>query len=103
MCASKQILKNKPPLSFPEGDDDFLELDEFNLWTGKTGGQQNIPFYVSIILKKMYQLPKCNTVQKMKLSIKDLFSKYDPIHSFLQIWSYLLKKYLMKNFIFCAK
>ena len=52
MCASKQILKNKPPLSFPEGDEDFLELDEFNLWTGKIGGQQNIPLYVSIILRK---------------------------------------------------
>ena len=52
MCASKQILKNKPPLSFPEGDEDFLELDEFNLWTGKTGGQQNIPLYVPIILRK---------------------------------------------------
>ena len=52
MCASKQIRKNKPSLSFPEGDEDFLELDEFNLWTGKTGGQQNIPLYVSIILRK---------------------------------------------------
>ena len=52
MCASKQIRKNKPSLSFPEGDEDFLELDEFNLWTGKTGGQQHIPLYVSIILRK---------------------------------------------------
>ena len=35
-------------------------------------------------------------------SIKDFFSKYDKIHSFQQIWSNLLKKSLMGNFIFCA-
>ena len=38
-----------------------------------------------------------NTAQKMKLSMKDFFSK-----SFLRIWSHLLKKSLMENFIFCA-
>ena len=38
----------------------------------------------------------------MKSSIKDLFSKYDQIRSFLQIWSHLLKKSLMENLIFCA-
>ena len=41
-------------------------------------------------------------LQKMKFSIKDFFSKCDQIGSFLQIWSYLLKKSLMENFIFCA-
>ena len=40
-------------------------------------------------------------VQRMKFSIKDLFSKYDQIRSFLRIWSHLLKKYLMGNLI-CA-
>ena len=38
----------------------------------------------------------------MKFSIKDFFSKCDQIHSKLRIWSYLLKKSLMENFIFCA-
>ena len=38
----------------------------------------------------------------MKISIKDFFSKCDQIRSFLRIWSYLLKKSLMENFIFCA-
>ena len=38
----------------------------------------------------------------MKFSIKDFFSKRDQIRSFLRIWSYLLKKFLMQNFIFCA-
>ena len=38
-----------------------------------------------------------HTAQKMKFSIKDLFSKCGQIRSFLRIWSHLLKK-----FIFCA-
>ena len=38
----------------------------------------------------------------MPFSIKDLFSKYDQIRSFLRLWSHLLKKYLIENFIFCA-
>ena len=38
----------------------------------------------------------------MKFSIKDLFSKCDQIRCFLRIWSHLLKKSLMENFIFCA-
>ena len=36
----------------------------------------------------------------MKFSIKDSFSKYDQIRSFLRIWSHLLKKSLMENFHF---
>ena len=39
------------------------------------------------------------TAQKMKFSIKDIFSKCDRIHSFLRIWSHLLEKSLMENFI----
>ena len=38
----------------------------------------------------------------MKFSIKDYFSKCDQIRRNLQIWSHLLKKYLMENFIFCV-
>ena len=40
------------------------------------------------------------SAQKMKFSIKDFFSKCDQIHSFLRIWSHLLKKSFMENFIF---
>ena len=36
----------------------------------------------------------------MKFSIKDFFSKCDQIHRKLRIWSHLLKKSLMENFIF---
>ena len=39
---------------------------------------------------------------KMKFSIKDFSSKCDQISRKLRIWSHLLKKSLMENFIFCA-
>ena len=42
------------------------------------------------------------TVQKIKLSIKDYFGKRDQIRRKLRIWSHLLKKSLMENFIFDA-
>ena len=41
---------------------------------------------------------KLSTSQK----VKEFFSKCDQICSFLQIWSHLLKKSLMENFLFCA-
>ena len=41
-----------------------------------------------------------SNAQKMKFSIMDFLSKCDQIQSFLRIWSYLLKKSLMENFIF---
>ena len=43
-----------------------------------------------------------DTAPKMKFSIKDFFSKCDQLRSFLEIWSHLLKKPLMENFIFCV-
>ena len=43
-----------------------------------------------------------DTAQKMKFSIKDFLSKSDQIRRKLLLWSYLLKKSLMENFIFCA-
>ena len=43
-----------------------------------------------------------STSQKMKFSISDFISKYDQIRSFLWIWSHLLKKFVMENFIFYA-
>ena len=42
------------------------------------------------------------TAQKLKFSIKDFFSKCDQIRRKLLIWSHLLKKSLLENFIFCA-
>ena len=39
---------------------------------------------------------------KKKFSIKDFFNKCDQMRRKLRIWSHLLKKSLMENFIFCA-
>ena len=42
------------------------------------------------------------TAQKMKFFIKDFFSKCDQIRRKLWIWSHIIKKSLMEDFIFCA-
>ena len=42
------------------------------------------------------------TVLKINFSIEDFFNKCDQIRSFLRIWSHLLNKSLIKNFIVCA-
>ena len=43
-----------------------------------------------------------STAQKIKFYIKDLFSKCDQVCSFLRIWSHVLKKPVMQNFIFVS-
>ena len=48
------------------------------------------------------QINKGITVQKTKFSIMDFFSKCDQIRMKLGIWSHLLKKSIMENFIFYA-
>ena len=45
-------------------------------------------------------ITQTDTAQKMKFSIKDFFSKFDQIHSFLRIWLHLLKLYLMETSFF---
>ena len=60
-----------------------------------------VPFHKSFRLLNLNN--SVATAQKTKFSIKDFFSKCDQISSFLQIWSHLLKKSLMKNFAFCAE
>ena len=41
-----------------------------------------------------------HTAQKMKFFIKNFFSKCDQIRRKPRVWSHLLKKSLMENFIF---
>ena len=55
----------------------------------------NLSFHTKLIKSLLF-------TAQTKFSIKDFFSKYDQIRSFLRIWSYLLGKSFMENFIFCA-
>ena len=64
--------------------------------------QRNLQFFYLSKRRSNFIYCQENTAQKMKFSIKDFFSKCDQIRRKLRIWSHLLKKYLMKNFIFCA-
>ena len=57
---------------------------------------------VRILLKDYLQHNNTCTAQEIKFSINDFFSKFDQIRRKLRIWSYLLKKSLMEDFIFCA-
>ena len=54
------------------------------------------------INKKLLILKRSFTAQKMKLSITNFFTKGDRIRRKIWIWSHLLKKSLMENFVFCA-
>ena len=69
-----------------------------------TAGAKRIEAVLKAMLKlvftKMTQAQ--TTAQKMKFAIKDFFIKCDQNRGFLWIWSFLLKKSLMENFIFCA-
>ena len=57
---------------------------------------------VRILHKDYLQNNYTCTAQEIKFSINDFFSKFDQVRSFLRIWSHLLKKSLMEDFIFCA-
>ena len=64
------------------------------------GAKQLDTMILSIILAANVSASKF-TAQKMKFSIRDFFSKCVQIRKKLRIWSHLLKKSLMENFIFC--
>ena len=55
-------------------------------------------FYVWFFMKNICLFIFYYATQKMKFSIKDLFSKCDRISRKPRIWSHLLRKSLMKNF-----
>ena len=67
---------------------------------------QSRKFYMiwqcSCLIQSTKQNNVWSTVQKMKFSIMDFFSKCHQIGRRLRIWSHLLQKSLMENFIFCA-
>ena len=55
-----------------------------------------------IMLSKMGAMVVNSTVQKMKFSITDFFSKCDQTRSYLRIWSHLMRKSIMENLTLCA-
>ena len=63
---------------------------------------QTVLWHFIFFLPLRFYWEVTDTAQKMKFSIKDFFSKCDEICSFRRIWSHLLKKSLMENFMFCA-
>ena len=72
-------------------------LDTNNLSTIK---YKHIYQYVSDTLLDKYSVWH---YKKMKLFVKDFFRKCDLIRRKLRIWSHLLKKSLMENFVFCTE
>ena len=81
--------KNVLDDTFPTKYEDFPHFSSVNL-------------EVEITLKNETSQSEAITAQKIKFSIKDFFSKCDQIRRKVEIWSHLLKKSLMENFIFCA-
>ena len=79
----------------------FLDLMVFNMQVRLNFIYFQIPG--SADKKPVIHLRHSHTVQKIKFSIQDFFSKVDQIPRKLRIWSHLLKKSLMENFIlFCS-
>ena len=74
--------------------------------TGQKPGHVNFLDFLAQTLtwieKRISTPTMIHTAWKMKFIIKDFFSKCDQIRRKLQIWSHLLKKSLMENFIFCT-
>ena len=58
--------------------------------------------FPTVVVSASTEMIAILTAQKMKFSIKYFFNKCDQIRRKLRIWSHLLKKYLMENFIFYA-
>ena len=80
--------------------DNFLGLKPFEVWSRLN----NEILYIIVPLPRneTWAAVVKNTAQKMTFSIKDFFSKWDQIIQKLRLWSHLLKKSLMENFIICA-
>ena len=62
----------------------------------RVGGSLTV---LTCVVVRYVNLMDCTT-QEIKFSINGFFSKRDQISSLLRIWSHLLKKPLMENFIF---
>ena len=77
--------------------------NDYNYFKNLAAKSYNI-FTVCLTILGRYALndQRKGTAKKMKFSTKDFFIRYDQIRRKVRIWSHLLKKSLMRNFIFCA-
>ena len=73
----------------------IFERNLFSVLVNDTGA---IIFEYKLVMNVSFHY----TAQKMKFSIKGFCSKCDQMGKKLRIWSYLLKKSLKENFIFCT-
>ena len=70
--------------------------------------QKNASWTMVVVISTFSELATKSTMLHQFMSFwclyynKDFFSKRDQIRSKLPIWSYLLKKYLLENFICCV-
>ena len=65
------------------------------------------PFHFFLVITPWHDLNQRYSTtfhckRRFKFSIKYFFHKFDQIPRFLRIWSHLLKRSFMKNFVFCA-
>ena len=70
-------------------------------WHGTNPFMHNVKKMIEHTLKILWCTHWDQSLHK-KFFFEDFLSKCDKIHSFSRIWSYLLKKLLMENFIFCT-
>ena len=83
----------------------LLQLSHTSLvWPAQSCKSPTFPrmFLLRNVINERPRINSPHTAQKITISIKDFFSKCDQICRKLRIWSHLLKKSLMENFIFCA-
>ena len=77
-------------------EQNFLFLESFDFIISAAWTKQNLIFFLNLNIIFDVRV----IAQKKKFYIKGFFSKCNQIRGELQIWSHLLKKFLMKNFIF---
>ena len=113
-CVSDHILLKKPLLenfifcaviTIFNSNTTFYPLFNFQIfkisgYTGTVSSARKSDGYCCFSCRIFEGVSKTSAAQKMMFSIKDFFSKCDQICRKQRIWSHLLKKSLIGNFIF---
>ena len=80
----------------------YISKSYTSCWYHKRSFREEYMWCSDNIFRKYFQVNQIHTAQEMKFSITDFFSKCNQNRWTLPIWSHLLKKPVMENFIFCA-